>query len=40
MMLFPRHLGHSEKYVKLALHIIENEHLNGEVICSDVGIQK
>ncbi|MGE3919817.1 MAG: SDR family NAD(P)-dependent oxidoreductase [Gammaproteobacteria bacterium] len=39
MMPFPKRLGHAEEYAKLALHIIENEYLNGEVIRLDAGIR-
>jgi NAD(P)-dependent dehydrogenase (short-subunit alcohol dehydrogenase family) len=35
MVPFPKRLAHPEEFAKLALHIIENEMLNGEVIRLD-----
>ena len=32
---FPSRLGKPEEYAKLAMHIIENDYLNGEVIRLD-----
>ena len=36
---FPKQLGRPEQYADLALHIIENRYLNGEVIRLDGGIR-
>jgi NAD(P)-dependent dehydrogenase (short-subunit alcohol dehydrogenase family) len=36
---FPRALGRPEQYADLALHIIENRYLNGEVIRLDGGVR-
>jgi NAD(P)-dependent dehydrogenase (short-subunit alcohol dehydrogenase family) len=32
---FPKRLGHAEEFARLALHIVSNVHLNGEVIRID-----
>lgn len=32
---FPHRLGHPEEFAKLALHIIDNEYINGEIIRLD-----
>ena len=32
---FPKRLGHAEEFARLALHIVSNVHLNGEVIRLD-----
>ncbi|PKN04728.1 MAG: 3-hydroxyacyl-CoA dehydrogenase [Deltaproteobacteria bacterium HGW-Deltaproteobacteria-9] len=39
MVPFPRRLGYPEEYAQLALHIIENRMLNGEVIRLDGSIR-
>jgi NAD(P)-dependent dehydrogenase (short-subunit alcohol dehydrogenase family) len=39
MVPFPKRLAHPEEYGKLAMHIIENEMLNGEVIRMDGAIR-
>lgn len=36
---FPKRLGHSYEFAKLAAHIIENDYLNGEVIRLDGGVR-
>jgi NAD(P)-dependent dehydrogenase (short-subunit alcohol dehydrogenase family) len=36
---FPKMLGRPEQYADLALHIIENRYLNGEVIRLDGGVR-
>lgn len=36
---YPQRLGHPEEYAKLALHIIENEYINGETIRLDGGLR-
>jgi hypothetical protein len=36
---FPKQLGRPEQYADLALHIIENRYLNGEVIRLDGAIR-
>ena len=36
---FPKALGRPEQYAELALHIIENRYLNGEVIRLDGGVR-
>jgi NAD(P)-dependent dehydrogenase (short-subunit alcohol dehydrogenase family) len=35
MVPFPKRLAHPQEYAKLALHIIDNEMINGEVIRLD-----
>jgi NAD(P)-dependent dehydrogenase (short-subunit alcohol dehydrogenase family) len=32
---FPKRLGHADEYAKLAIHLIENNYINGEVIRID-----
>lgn len=39
MMPFPQRLGQASEFAKLALHIIENEYLNGETIRLDAAIR-
>lgn len=39
MVQFPKRLGHSVEYAKLALHIVENAYLNGETIRLDGSIR-
>jgi hypothetical protein len=36
---FPRRLGRPEEYAKLALHIVENPMINGEVIRLDAALR-
>ena len=36
---FPKRLGMPTEFAKLALHIIENTYVNGEVIRMDAGIR-
>jgi NAD(P)-dependent dehydrogenase (short-subunit alcohol dehydrogenase family) len=36
---FPKALGRPEQYAELALHIVENRYLNGEVIRLDGGVR-
>lgn len=39
MIPFPHRLGFAEEYAQLALHIVENQYLNGEVIRLDGAIR-
>jgi NAD(P)-dependent dehydrogenase (short-subunit alcohol dehydrogenase family) len=38
-VLFPKRLGHPDDFAQLALHIIDNHYLNGEVIRLDGGLR-
>jgi NAD(P)-dependent dehydrogenase (short-subunit alcohol dehydrogenase family) len=38
-MPFPQRLGKAEEFAELALHIIQNQYLNGETIRLDAGIR-
>ncbi|OFA29799.1 3-hydroxy-2-methylbutyryl-CoA dehydrogenase [Glaciecola punicea] len=39
MTVFPKRLGHTHEIAKLALHIVDNEYINGECIRIDAGIR-
>ena len=36
---FPRRLGHADEFASLALHMIDNPYLNGEVVRLDASLR-
>ena len=38
-VVFPRRLGTADEFAKMALHIVENDYLNGETIRLDGAIR-